>query len=149
MIPPVTLLGYLSAAAKLRGLLPGWRRRTFAAILEGEFPEVPEIPEGAGTVRRNFRKLEKRSAANMGLRLLSQFYRNCRKWYLIWCLLDDPFPELPERSGGKQSFNLRGLAGIPTLNLRYFRKSGGFDPVAISRSSSVADRLIAGYSFLR
>lgn len=149
MIPPAAPRGYLSVVGELRRLRRGWCRRTFAATAEGVFPEIPEFPECAEGDCRNFRKLYKWGAANVGLCLMSRFCSNCRNWYSIRCLLNDPFPELPERSGGKQSFNLRALTGMRAFNLRYFRKSGGFDPVAIFRSSSVADRLIAGYSFFR
>ena len=128
---------------------PVARRRTFAAIAEDLLLGFPEIPESAEDVCRNLRKLYKWGAADTGVRVLSCFYENYANCYSACCQLNDPFPELPERSGGKQSFDLRGLTGVRASKLRYFRKSGGFDPVVIFRSSSVADRLIAGYSFLR
>jgi len=114
-------------------------RRTFAAGAEGGSPEFPEAPEGAGSVRRNFRRLRRGAAADMGLGSMSHFCSKYKFWYLIWCQSDDQFPELPERSGTKQSYNPRSLAGVQAIRYRYFRKSGGFDPVVISRSSSVAN----------
>jgi hypothetical protein len=48
VIPPVGPLDCLSAAEIIAGIATGWHRRTFAAIAEGGFPEVPELPETAG-----------------------------------------------------------------------------------------------------